>query len=738
MLQKELTEGLWNWYPYGDNTHKVKINKEEDLLKVKKRCADYVLISGLVEKSKDPILLLKQCRELLKPQGHLLIGAENRLGLSKFCGDRDPYTNRMLDGIEGYRNFTESDIRMFGGRCYAKYELEEMLDKAGLTCHKFYSVLPNLDMPQQIYDEDYLPREELAIRYTPLYHSPSTVYLQEEKLYTSVIRNGMFHQLANAYLIDCSMDGGFPGINHVTTSMDRGAENAQATIIFKNGTVEKRALFPQGKKRITALLQNTERLQKRGISVIPMQQNTDGDGVVMPYSTSESALSYLRRLIFEDKEAFVRETERFLTLILSSSEQVDDKDGVSSAWQELGTIYEHVYLDMVPLNAFYENGDFVFYDQEFCQKNYPIGVALVRALDIIYMQDKCMDAIVPEQYFLDKYQLGQKVNILRVMGQKFIDELRNKEELSVFRQDHMADAQTVFKNRERMQYTPEEYKKIFLCFEEGMEEKDLFLFGSGLWARKFVAEFSDRYHIKAMLDNKPENWGKTVDGIEVLSPESLQVQDRSKCKVMICVKYYASIVSQIRQMGIVDFGIYDPNIERDRNVDGYVARDSYKENKDCIKVSPEKDVDVEQTGTGKPYHVGYVAGVFDLFHKGHLNLLRRAKEQCDYLIVGVVSDEQAAKGKERSPYVSEKDRKDIVEACKYVDEAFILPVVSSTTRDVYKKYHFDVQFSGSDYERDPAWLEEQSWLRKRGADLVFFPYTKSVSSTKLKDKMEEL
>jgi hypothetical protein len=71
-----------------------------------------------------------------------------------------------------------------------------------------------------------------------------------------------------------------------------------------------------------------------------------------------------------------------------------------------------------------------------------------------------------------------------------------------------------------------------------------------------------------------------------------------------------------------------------------------------------------------------------------------------------------------------------------VDEAFLLPVIASGIRDVYKKYHFDVQFSGSDYENDSGWLETQAWLRERGSDLVFFPYTKSTSSTKLKEAIQ--
>ena len=109
-----------------------------------------------------------------------------------------------------------------------------------------------------------------------------------------------------------------------------------------------------------------------------------------------------------------------MDLILASSNEVKDATRIPSAYQELGKIYEQVYLDMVPLNAFYENGEFIFYDQEFAVTNYPVGVALIRALDILYMGDKSMEAIVPEKYFLDKYDLSDKVVVFRNMGHSLL------------------------------------------------------------------------------------------------------------------------------------------------------------------------------------------------------------------------------------------------------------------------------------------------------------------------------
>ena len=120
-----------------------------------------------------------------------------------------------------------------------------------------------------------------------------------------------------------------------------------------------------------------------------------------------------------------------------------------------------------------------------------------------------------------------------------------------------------------------------------------------------------------------------------------------------------------------------------------------------------------------------------------MNLLHRAKELCDYLIVGIVTDEEVRKVKRAEPVIAFENRKQIVEACRYVDKVIALKAGFSDTAEVYQKYQFDVQFSGSDYERDAGWLEKQSYLRERGADLVFFPYTDSVSTTKLKEVLRE-
>lgn len=139
----------------------------------------------------------------------------------------------------------------------------------------------------------------------------------------------------------------------------------------------------------------------------------------------------------------------------------------------------------------------------------------------------------------------------------------------------------------------------------------------------------------------------------------------------------------------------------------------------------------------KPYKVGYIAGVFDLFHIGHLNLLRRAKEKCDYLIVGILTDELVMHFKNKLPFISQEERQTIVQAIKYVDKTVSVTMDNIHKMAAWELYHFDCLFSGDDWKDEPSWLEDKKRLNQMGSNIEFFPYTEGTSSTQLRNLIQK-
>ncbi|MEZ8079768.1 adenylyltransferase/cytidyltransferase family protein [Enterovibrio norvegicus] len=134
--------------------------------------------------------------------------------------------------------------------------------------------------------------------------------------------------------------------------------------------------------------------------------------------------------------------------------------------------------------------------------------------------------------------------------------------------------------------------------------------------------------------------------------------------------------------------------------------------------------------------VGYTTGVFDLFHIGHLNILKNAKENCDHLIVGVTTDELVFSRKNKYPVIPIAERLDIVRAIKYVDAV----VVQNSMKKIeaWETLRFHRMFVGDDWKGTSTWQELEVAFSELDVEIVYFPYTKHTSSTKLKEALEKL
>jgi len=136
----------------------------------------------------------------------------------------------------------------------------------------------------------------------------------------------------------------------------------------------------------------------------------------------------------------------------------------------------------------------------------------------------------------------------------------------------------------------------------------------------------------------------------------------------------------------------------------------------------------------KKYKVGYTTGVFDLFHIGHLNILRRAKEQCDYLIVGVSTDECVRTYKNKTPVIAFEQRMAIVEAIKYVDA--VVPQETMNKMEAWEKLKFDALFHGSDWQNSDMYNKIIAEFASVGVDVVFLPHTDGISSSDISNKLK--
>lgn len=770
-LIHEIPKGLIKWYGFERGAHALFVTSDTELdsalievLLERKVCTDcknlleledikakyydYIVVADAVEYAENIEEMLQSLQCALKNNGKLFLCVGNRLGIKYFCGDRDPFTGRNFDGIENYQRVGMMDTDKNSGRMYAKAELINMLERAGFVQHRFYSVFSDITYPQILFAEDYEPTEELRSRIRVQYNKPDTIFLEEEHLYSALIENGMFHSMANGFLIECPMDGRFANAYQITISMDRGRENALCTIIRRDGKVEKIPVYAEGSDKTKKLMDNTCYLQKNGIKMV--EAEIIGDSFIMPYVEGTSLLKYFRDLAKTDKQEFYRQFDKLWALTQASSEHVDYEDvewehfnpwwdekredkvkkncdrtkwrrlafGTEEEREALGIVLKRGYIDLVLINGFEVDGEYIFFDQELYVKNLPAKAILLRNINFLYDGDRKMQKILPKEELLEYYHITDECKeICRAHLSYFLAKLRNDEVLRKYRGAHSRNGAVLHSNRQRMNYSVKEYQRLFIDIFKNIENRKVYLFGSGNFTKKFLAMYQDEYTIEGIFDNDRSKWGSEMQGIKILQPSILKDLDASTYKVIICIKNYINVLDQVKDLGATNIGIYDTNMEYPR--------------KQRIAIS----TDDQKAQNRKKYHIGYIAGVFDLFHIGHLNLLRRAKEQCDYLIVGVVTDEGVRRRKNIECIIPFEERLEIVKSCRYVDEAVDIPYEFHDTKDAYLRFQFDVQFSGDDYIHDSAWQEKREFLREHGAELIFFPYTEGISSTMIKEKL---
>ena len=508
--------------------------------------------------------LIAHLRTMLADDGLLLIGFRNRYGIKYLCGACDEYVHRPGESC------------VVVSKLHSKDQVRSMAEKAGLTGYHWYYPLPDIGFTQFVCSEQWMPSDSLRDRiicYDP-FGEDNTCAQREFNSYDDLIRNGLLGEMANTVLLVASSKQKELGVDGAVLSCDREPEHAFVTTIRCDGIVIKEACFPEGEAALKQLADNLNDLARRGLHTVPAKleyiydrkKGCERSRLIMPYMQTEPLLQYIRRLLEHDPQKIIEVFDSLYDDILASSPHSNDDD----------PILQRGYPDMIPYNAFWQDGDLIYFDQEFCIQNCPARYIMHRALRYTWFHIPELEQVLPLEEIKQHFGLSDSW---------------------------------------------EEYA----CREDA---------------------FTD--------------------------------------------------------------------MNRDRAANALIYKWAWEQ---------------------KPYNVGLLMGVFDLFHTGHVNLIRRAKARCRYLRVGVLSDRLAYKYKGKKPVVSQGDRMEVLRAVGLIDEVVLIDGDYVSKVEEWYRRPFDCFFSGDDYAGNSFWEDERKTLRKLGAEIEFFPYTQYISSTFIREKM---
>lgn len=232
---------------------------------------DYITLIGVLEyqgsytNSENPYKdFLKKIKQLLKPNGKLLIAIENQYGLKYWCGAREDHTGIPFEGMNQY-SFTQRGVRTF-----SKSALENLVKESGFKNTYFYYPMPDYKLPTVIYSENYLPENDnmqnLQCYYVP---DKSTLIADEKGLYRDVIDNGVFEFFANSFLVECSDSQDIGKITFSSMGSERQEKYRIATRFTKEGKVEKIALTETCEQgHLKQIVENDRALEKHHRNVL--------------------------------------------------------------------------------------------------------------------------------------------------------------------------------------------------------------------------------------------------------------------------------------------------------------------------------------------------------------------------------------------------------------------------------------------------------------------------------------
>ncbi len=341
---------------------------------------DCILMVDFAETYKgDFAELIQQCMSWLSEDGVLLLGLRNAYGMRYSCGMTDEYMTIPFGQDQP-------------NTLYSRRKIQNLLERCNLTAYWYYP-LPDSRYAQIVYSEEDMPGYSVRDRIIAYDPFSCTLTADERDILDRCLREGTLPENANDYLLEIHKKSRHEKryITSAILSADREHSRAYKTLFYSDHTVEKHALYPEAVTSLKEMADSLEMLRKKGIPVIDARWQDDH--VHMPRIREITVQEKLTQLLRERKiSEFYELTDHLYDLICRSSEQ------------EKGMLRKG-YIDLIPLNAFYIDGEIIFFDQEFIRENCPAEYILWRALYYLWLLNPDLEEILREYDVQQRYGL---------------------------------------------------------------------------------------------------------------------------------------------------------------------------------------------------------------------------------------------------------------------------------------------------------------------------------------------
>ena len=379
-------------------------------------------------------------------------------------------------------------------KLYGKKELEKIFKNLKIKNYKFYYPLPNYKMPNVIFSDEYMPNENTTkLMYNITYEKGSVVVFDELKALKQVTKNGLFNFFANSYLIEMKLGNEKidTDVRFVSYNNNRKEEYQLATIIKKENVIKK-GISKKSEKHIKNIELNIKNLKKLGFNLI---DEVNGNEIISKYVKEDTFDKLIIAKIldgnFNKAYKLISDWYEYIKTRLIQNKKSNLNENIDTKPEELEnlTILKNGYIDLVFENTFYNNGDFLFFDQEWYEDGMPIEFLLYRAINNMYLYNLELEKHLPRTEVFEKFGLTNYLNLF--------------EKIENFIQEEVINAEAVKINEKSLGYLHDiNYTSLIMNQLKDFEENDK----------------KQNYYIKALEDDNK----RKQEYIEILEEKNKQ------------------------------------------------------------------------------------------------------------------------------------------------------------------------------------------------------------------------